>query len=151
MPKLSVQQFAKVFDCTNHLACVGVLIVIPGNNLHLIQAVAQLGHHRLRGVEEGTVTDADDIRGNDLILIVAKALGSGSLHRGVDAFLGDVLALDNSGENRRGAGRNRNALRGADELAVELRDNQANCLGGAGGVRHNVSGAGTSPGPSRII
>ncbi len=45
-------KLSEVLDCTNHLRSVGVLVVIPGNNLYLIQSVAEIGNHGLSRIEE---------------------------------------------------------------------------------------------------
>ena len=59
---------------------------------------------------------------------------------------GHILALDDGHEDGGGAGRNRNALSRADQLAVQLRNDQADGLGSAGAVRNDVlrAGAGTT-------
>ena len=143
-PALSVNlrlQLSEVLDCANHLRGVAVLVVIPRNNLNLIQTVADRGNHGLGSVEEGAVLHTDNIGRNDRILVVTEALGSSSLHSGVDAFLGYVVALDYGGEDGGGAGANRNTLSSADELTVQLGDNQADSLGSAGGVGNDVASA----------
>ena len=45
--QLSVQQFAEVLDGANHLACVGVLVVVPRNNLNLSKIIADRQNHGL--------------------------------------------------------------------------------------------------------
>ena len=137
-------QLREVLDGANHLAGVAVLVVVPRDDLNLIGVVVDLGDHGLGGVEQAAVTHADDVRGDDLILVVAEALGGGGLHGGVDALLGHVLALDNGNQDGGGAGGNRHALGRADQLAVQLGDDQADGLGSAGGVGHDVLRAGTS-------
>src|SRR5699024_437246 len=114
-----------------------------GRHLGRIGVVLGLGDHGLGGLEPAAVTHADDVGGNDLILVVTEALGSSGLHRGVDAVLGDVLALDNGDQDGGGAGGNGHTLGRADQLAVQLGDDQADGLGSAGGVGHDVLGAGT--------
>ena len=136
-------QLSEVLDGTNHLAGVGVLVVVPGNDLNLEGVIVDLGDHGLGGVKQGAVTDADDVRGNDGIGVVAEGLGGSGLHSGVDAFLGDVLALDNGDQDGGGAGGNGHALSGADELAVQFGDDQADGLSSTGGVRNDVGGTGT--------
>ena len=42
----------KVLDRANHLAGVGILVVIPGNDLNLIGVVVNLGYHGLGSIEE---------------------------------------------------------------------------------------------------
>ena len=48
-------------------------------------------------------------------------------------------ALNNSGKDSGGTCGNRNTLCRTDELAVELGDNQTDCLSSTGGVRNDVS------------
>ncbi len=136
-------KLGEVLNGADHLAGVGVLVVIPGNYLNLIGVVVDLGDHGLVGIEERAVGHADDIRGDELLGGISEGLGALSLHGGVDGFLGDILALYDSNEDGGGTGEYRNALSGADELAVELRDYQTDGLGSAGGVRNDVGGAGT--------
>ena len=62
----------EVLDGANHLAGVGVLIVVPGNDLNLEGVIVDLGDHGLGGVKQGAVTDADDVRGDDGIGVVAE-------------------------------------------------------------------------------
>ena len=151
-------QLGEVLDGTDHLAGVGVLVVVPGHDLHLIGVVVDLGDHGLGGIEQGAVLHADNVRRNDGLFVVAVGSGSSGLHSGVDAVLGDILALNHSNQDGGGAGANGHTLGGADQLAVQLGDNQADSLGSAGGVGNDVAGAGTgttlvalSLGPSRII
>ena len=113
---------SEVLNGADHLAGIGVLVVVPRNDLDLVGVVVDLSHHGLGGVEQRTVGDTDDIGGNDLILVVAEGSGSLSLHSGVDAVNGDVLALDNGDQDGGGAGAGGNALSGTDQLAVQLGD-----------------------------
>ena len=140
----SLLQLSEVLNGTNHLAGVGVLVVVPRNDLNLIGVVVDLSDHGLGGIEQGAVLHADNVRRNDRILVVAEALGSSSLHSSVDSFLGDVLALNDSNQDGGGAGGNGNTLSGADQLAVQFGDNQADSLGSAGGVRNDVLSTSTS-------
>ena len=87
-------ELCEVLDCTNHLAGVGVLVVVPRNNLYLICVVIDLSNHCLSCIEERTVTHTDNVRGNDLIGVVTEGLACSSLHSSVDAVLGDVLTLN---------------------------------------------------------
>ena len=137
-------QLSEVLNGADHLRGVGVLVVVPGNDLNLIGVVVDLSDHGLGGIEQRAVAHADDIGGNDRILVVAEALRGSSLHGGVDGFLGDVLALDNGDQNGGGAGGDGNTLSRADQLAVQLRDDQADGLGSAGGVRNDVLSTSTS-------
>ena len=45
-------KLSEVLDCTNHLACVGVLVVVPGNNLYLVCVIVDLCNHCLCCIEE---------------------------------------------------------------------------------------------------
>src|SRR5699024_7381489 len=80
-------QLSKVLDGADHLAGVAVLVVVPGDDLDLVGVVVDLGDHGLGGVEQAAVTHADDVGGNDLLVVVAEALRSGGRHGGVDALL----------------------------------------------------------------
>ena len=128
----------EVLDRANHLARVGVLVVIPRDNLNLIATVRDLADHGLGCIEEGAVAHADDIGGDNLIRVVAEGLVCRCLHRCVDLFLRDLILRDNRDQNGRGTGRDRDTLCGTDELAVQLRNDQADCLCRTGGVRDNV-------------
>ena len=92
-------QLSEVLDGADHLRGVGVLVVVPRNDLNLIGVVVDLSDHGLGSVEQRAVTHADNVRRNDWILVVAEALGGSSLHSSVDGFLGDVLALDNGNQD----------------------------------------------------
>ena len=70
----SLQQVGEVLDGTDHLAGVGVLVVVPGHDLDLAGLVVDLGDHGLGGVKDGAEAAADDVGGDDLILVVAEAL-----------------------------------------------------------------------------
>src|SRR5699024_7657761 len=101
-PNLAV--LGEVLDGADHLRGVAVLVVVPGHDLHLIGVVVDLGDHGLGSVEQRAVAHADDVGGNDLVLVVAEGLRSGSLHGGVDGLLGHVLALDDGHQDGGGAG-----------------------------------------------
>ena len=137
-------QLSEVLDGADHLAGVAVLVVVPGHDLHLIGVVVDLGNHGLGGIKQRAVLHADYVGGNDGFLVVAVRGGSGGLHGGVDGILGHVLALDNRHQDGGGAGADGHALSGADQLAVELGDDQADGLGSAGGVGNDVLRAGAS-------
>ena len=121
-------KLCEVLDCTNHLACVAVLVIVPRNNLNLICVIVNLGYHCLSSIKERAVSHTDNIGRNNGILIVTEGGGSSSLHSGIDAFLCYIRALDNSRKDCCGAGGNGNSLGGADKLAVELGDNKADSL-----------------------
>ena len=76
-------QFGEVLDGADHLAGVAVLIVVPGNDLHLIGVIIDLGNHGLVGIEQGAIGHADNIGGNEFLGGVAEGFGSLSLHSGV--------------------------------------------------------------------
>ena len=134
-------KFGEVLDGADHLRSVGVLVVIPSDDLDLIEAFADFGDHGLGGIEEGAEAHADDVGGDERLFGVAEGSGSGILHGFVDLLDGDVLTLDDGDEDGRGAGRDGDALGRADELAVEFGDDEADRLGGAGGVRDDVGSA----------
>ena len=92
-------KFCEVLNRSYHLRGVGVLVIVPRNYLYLIGIVVDLCNHGLSCIEERTVADADYVRGNDLVNVVAEGLGGSSLHSGVDALNGNVLALNNCNED----------------------------------------------------
>ena len=58
-PSVLLNQFAfksaklsEVLDCSYHLACVAVLVVIPGNYLYFIEIISNLAYHCLCSIEE---------------------------------------------------------------------------------------------------
>ena len=140
---LSLFEFGEVLDGADHLRSVGVLVVIPSDDLDFVFAFVDFGDHGLGGIEEGAIAHADDVGGDDLVFVVAEGLRGLGLHRGVDLLDGDVFAFNDGEEERGGAGRDGDALGGADEFAVELGDDEADGLGSAGAVRDDVGGAGT--------
>ena len=75
-------QLSEILDGSDHLAGVGVLVVVPGNNLNLIETVAEVADHGLGSIKERTEAHTDNVGGNDGILVVAEGLGSGGLHSG---------------------------------------------------------------------
>ena len=139
-------QLSEVLDGADHLGGVAVLVVVPGHDLHLIGVVVQLGNHGLGSIEQRAIGHADDIGGNHGLLVVAVAGGGSSLHGGVDGFLGHVLALNDGNQDGGGTGAYGHTLGRADQLAVQLGDNQADGLGSAGGVGNDVlrASAGTA-------
>ena len=58
----------------NHLAGVGVLIVIPRNYLNLSSTILQRKNHGLSCIEQRTESHTNDIAGYDLILVVTEGL-----------------------------------------------------------------------------
>ena len=113
--RIELQQSGEVLDGADHLRNVGVLIVVPGNDLNLRGAVLERHRHSLSGIEQGAEAHADDVGGDDLVFVVAEGLGGFLLHLGVDLVDGDV-ALDNGVEDGGGAGGSRDTLCRADEL-----------------------------------
>ena len=107
----------KVLYSPYHLRGVGVLVVIPRNDLNLRETVIHGSDHRLGSVEQRAVGDADDVGGNELFLGVAEGLVRSRLHSRIDLLLGHI-ALYDSYENCRGAGGGGYSLRRADELSV---------------------------------
>ena len=138
-------QFGEVLDRPDHLAGVGVLVVVPRDDLDLVGVVVDLADHGLGRVEQRAVLHADDVGRDDLVGVVAEGLGRLGLHSLVDALFGDILALDDGDEDGGGTGRGRDALSGADQLAVELGDDQTDRLSGAGAVGNDVLRAGSGP------
>ena len=63
---------SEIFNGTNHLAGVAVLVIIPGNNLYLIGIIVNLGNHGLGSVEQRTVGNADNIRRYERLLGVTE-------------------------------------------------------------------------------
>nr|DAL38790.1 MAG TPA_asm: terminase small subunit [Caudoviricetes sp.] len=125
---------SEVLNGTNHLRGVGVLVVVPGHDLNLIGVVVELSDHGLGSVEQRAVTHADDIGRNDRILVVAEGLRGSSLHSSIDGLLGDILALDNGNQDGGRTGGNGHTLSRADQLAVQLGDDQADGLSSTGAV-----------------
>ena len=140
-------ELSEILDGANHLAGVGVLVVVPGNNLNLSAAVAQIHDHGLSSVKQGAVTHADNVGGDDLVLVVAVGLGSGGLHGSVDLVNSDSLGAD-SVQDGGGAGGSGDTLCSADQLAVQLGDNQADRLSSTGGVGNDVDR--TSAGAAQV-
>ena len=92
---IKLVKLCEVLDRTNHLACVGVLVIVPRNNLYLIGIVVDLCNHCLSCIEERAVTHTDNVGGNDLVSVVTEGLGSSSLHCSVDTVNSYVLTLNN--------------------------------------------------------
>ncbi len=141
--KTSLVQFRKVFNGSYHLACVRILVIIPGNNLYLIKILTHFGNHRLRRVKERTVLDSDNVAGNKLFLRVTEGLRRSRLHSRVDALFRDIFSLYNRYEDRCGARRNGNSLCRTDQLAVELRNYKADGFRGACRIRNDIDSSGS--------
>ena len=142
--RTSLAVLSEVLNGTNHLRSVRVLVVVPRHDLDLVGVVVDLSNHGLGSVEQRAVTHADDVGRNDLILVVAEGLRGSSLHSSVDGLNGNVLTLDNGNQDGGRTGGNGHTLSRADQLAVQLGDDQADGLGSAGGVRNDVLGTSTS-------
>ena len=54
-------QLSEILDGANHLRSVGVLVVIPRNNLNLIQTVGDLSYHSLSSVEQRAESHTDNV------------------------------------------------------------------------------------------
>ena len=110
-----------MLDGAAHLRNVGVLVVVPGNDLNLGLAVGQSADHGLSSIEQGAEAHADDVGGDDLVLGVAVGLGSSSLHGSVDLSNGDSLGAD-SVQDGGGAGGGGNTLCSADHTSFRIWD-----------------------------
>ena len=64
-------EFCEVLDGSNHLAGVGVFVIVPCNNLYLVGFFVDLGNHRLGSIEQRAVGDAHHVGRYDLIFVVA--------------------------------------------------------------------------------
>ena len=125
--QLLVQKRTEVFDCTNHLACVRILVVIPGNNLYQSLAVAHRKNLCLGSVEDGTSGAVDDIGGYDLVGVVLEGLGLLCFHLSINLLCSN-LSINYSVKDCGGTGSYRNTLCSAVQLAVQLRKNASDCL-----------------------
>src|SRR5699024_2819090 len=127
-------------DGTNHLAYIGVLVVVPGNNLNLRFSARQFSNQSLGSIEQRTVSHTNDIGRNDLVLVVSEGLGGSCLHSCVNLFLG-YLFVNYCKQQSGGTGGGGNTLSSSDQLSVQLGDNQADSLGSAGAVGNDVHSA----------
>lgn len=93
------------------------------------------------GIEEGAITHSDDVGGDDLLFVVSEGFGGSGLHGGIDGIDGDIIAFDDGYQDGGAASRDWNTLGGADELAIQFRDDKADGFSGTGAVRDDVSGA----------
>ena len=134
-------EFREVLDGADHLAGVGVLVVVPGNNLHQRRAVADGHALGLGRVKQRTERDADNVGGHDFVFGVAEGSGRSGLHGGVDRRGVDFTFADRN-ELGQGAGGHGNALCATVENAVELGNNQTDGFRGTRGVGNDVDGSG---------
>src|SRR5688572_22217721 len=123
---------------------VAPFVVIPGNNLDLV--ADDLGQ---TGVKDGRGGIADDVGGDDRSVRVGQDalpfVGLCSLlQHGVD-FLDRGLPGDGDGQVGGGAGGDRYADGVAIQLALELRQDQSDGLGGTGGGGDHVDGGRACP------
>src|SRR5699024_6633067 len=135
-----------VLDQLQHLVGVADLVVVPGHNLHEGIREGDAG----LGVENGGAGVAQEVGGDNRLVGVAQdalqlALG-GLLHGGADLVvgggLGQVYRQVHHGHVQSG-----NAHGHTGQLAVELGDNLAHSLGGAGGGGDDVAGSGAAASP----
>ena len=139
----SLGDLSEVQQGAHHVAGEAVLVVVPRNGTshgHAVNGV-DVGLGR---IEHATVGVSDDVGRHDAILVVAVEVGGGegSLECGVDLVSGDFLVQD-GGQLGDGAIRNLDTLGVALQLAVHGRNDLADSLGSAGGVRNGVDCGGT--------
>ena len=48
----NLSKLSEVLDCSNHLACVAVFVVVPRNNLYLVCVIVNLSYHCLCCIKE---------------------------------------------------------------------------------------------------
>ena len=91
----SLGDLGEVQQGTDHVAGEAILVVVEGHGAGHRGAVNGV-HVGLRRVEHATVGVADDVGGDDAVLVVAVVLGVGEgfLERGVDLVSGDFLVQD---------------------------------------------------------
>jgi hypothetical protein len=136
-------QLREVLDGADHLGGVGVLVVVPRNNLDLEETVANFGNHGLGGIEEGAISHTDDVGGDDWFFVVAEGSGDLGLHGSVDLLNGDIFAFDNGDEDGGRTSWDWNTLSGTDELAIEFWDDKTDGLGSASAIWDDVGSAST--------
>ena len=76
-----------MFDEVDALGSVARLVVVPGNELDEVVGEGNAG----LGVEDGDVGVADEVRGDDVVIGVAKDAGHGSIRRGLDGSFDVVV------------------------------------------------------------
>ena len=114
------------------------LVIVPRDNLNHVVA----HDHGQGGIDRRRDVGASEIDGDQ------RSVGDGqdTLHRAVlglserrvDFFGGDALLLNVDNQIDDGNVRGRNSQRDTVQLTLQLRQDQRNRLGGAGGGRHNV-------------
>ena len=122
-----LEALANVGSQVDQAAGVSPLVVVPGDNLDLV--VDDLGQ---AGIEDGGVLVADDVGGDQRSVVgvlrdTLQLVLGGLLQSGVNGLDGDRL-LSLEGQVGQGAGDNRNADCVTVQLALQLRQNQGNCL-----------------------
>ena len=143
IPELS--KLSEVLNGTNHLACVGILIVIPGNYLYLIQIITDLGYHGLCSVKQRTIAHSDGTseetmrsslypKDSEAAAFIAALIPSTVTSAPLTTAVRMVVEPVGTG------------TRCAEPMscAVQLRNNKADGLGSACGVGNDVHCAGTS-------
>ena len=100
-------------------------------------AVFHLVSHRLSCIKQRSVTHTNDVAGNQFLFRIAIRLCLSSLHSRIDLFLCH-LALNNSYQDRCRTCRRRNTLCRTDQLSVQFRNNQTDCLCSTCRVRYDV-------------
>jgi len=127
-------------------AGVTPLVVVPGNKLDEVVVERDTG----LGVEDGGLVGTAHVGGNDLVLGVtenALKLTLGSVLEGLlDGLVGSgLLEADGKVDNGDVGGGDTHGHTG--ELAVKLRDDLADSLGGTGAAGNDVLGSSTATAP----
>ena len=99
---LAAEDLAILAGEADVLAGEGVLVVVPGDDLDVVEPILVGEDDGLGRVEDRAIGRADDVAGDDLIGGVAEdalevAL-AGFLERGVDAVDGQILIVEDEGE-----------------------------------------------------
>ena len=129
-------------DQVGGAAAVAPFVVVPADDLGHVA----FNHLREVGGEDRAVGVADDVGRDDRVFGVAehtlqRTLGS-RFDGGVDVFgAGRLAQVHRQVDNR--ASDHRHAKRDAGELALQFRDDQADCLSGTGAGRDDVLSSGT--------
>ena len=122
---------------THHVAGEAVLVVVPGAELHEVAVESDTG---LR-VKDAGVGLADDVGRDDGLILVShdflQLAFAGGLHRGADFLVGGLLG-ERHGQVNDGAVRSGDTHGHAGQLALQLGDDLADGLRGAGGGGDDV-------------